>query len=53
MEEQLEFEDNDDNYTLCKVADIIHALFIAYGHDFYPYFDHIVGHFVKMIVSGF
>ncbi|KAF6207377.1 hypothetical protein GE061_018618 [Apolygus lucorum] len=49
VEEQLEDEDNDDNYTLGKVADIIHALFVTYKEDFYSYFDHIMGHFVKMM----
>ncbi|XP_014288134.1 importin-5 [Halyomorpha halys] len=49
VEEQLEDEDNDDNYTLGKIADILHALFFTYKQDFYPYFDMIIGHFIKMI----
>lgn len=52
VEEQLADENNDDIYTLSKVADIIHALFIAYKTDFFPYLDQIIGHFVKMLVSG-
>lgn len=51
VEEQLADENNDDIYTLSKVADIIHALFTAYKTDFFPYLDQIIGHFVKMLVS--
>lgn len=51
VEEQLEDEDNDDNYTLGKIADILHALFFTYKQDFYTYFDLIVGHFIKMVGS--
>ncbi|KAK9504651.1 hypothetical protein O3M35_010937 [Rhynocoris fuscipes] len=51
VEEQLEDEDNDDNYTLGKIADILHALFVTYKEDFFPYFDLIIGHFIKMIGS--
>jgi len=49
VEEQLADENNDDIYTLSKVADIIHALFTAYKTDFFPYLDQIIGHFVKML----
>ncbi|XP_039296349.1 importin-5 [Nilaparvata lugens] len=49
VEEQLLDEDSDDVYILSKVADIIHALFTAYKADFFPYFDQVVEHFVKML----
>jgi hypothetical protein len=51
VEEQLEDEDSEDVYIFSKVADIIHSLFLAYRLNFYPYFDQIVGHFVKCLVS--
>lgn len=51
VEEELKDEDNDDNYTVSKVADILHALFVAYREEFYPYFDQLLGHFVKMLSS--
>ncbi|KAL1132390.1 hypothetical protein AAG570_010345 [Ranatra chinensis] len=51
VEEQLEVEDNDDNFTLNKISELIHALFLVYGPDFFPYFDHIVDHFVKIMGS--
>ncbi|KAK7864488.1 hypothetical protein R5R35_003107 [Gryllus longicercus] len=49
VEEQLVDEDNEDVYLFSKVADIIHALFVAYKSNFYVYFDQIVGHFVKCL----
>ncbi|GFG38740.1 hypothetical protein Cfor_07043, partial [Coptotermes formosanus] len=49
VEEQLEDEDNEDVHIFSKVADIIHSLFLAYRLNFYPYFDQIVGHFVKCL----
>lgn len=52
VEEQLEDEDTDDNYTLGKIADILHALFVTYKEEFYSYFDLIVVHFIKMIVRS-
>lgn len=51
MEEQLEYEGTEDVYIFSKVADIMHSLFIAYKTSFYPYFDQIVGHFIKCLVS--
>jgi hypothetical protein len=51
VEEQLEDEDSEDVYIFSKVADIIHALFMTYKLSFFPYFDQIVGHFVKCLVS--
>jgi hypothetical protein len=51
VEEQLEDEDSEDVYIFSKVADIIHSLFLTYKLSFYPYFDQIVGHFVKCLVS--
>ncbi|XP_066591327.1 importin-5 [Prorops nasuta] len=49
VEEQLVDEDNEDIYTLSKIADILHALFITHKSTFFPYFDQIVGHFVKLL----
>ncbi|KDR17150.1 importin-5 isoform X1 [Zootermopsis nevadensis] len=49
VEEQLEDEDNEDVYIFSKVADVIHSLFLTYKLNFYPYFDQIVGHFVKCL----
>ncbi|EEB10904.1 Importin beta-3, putative [Pediculus humanus corporis] len=48
-EEQLEDEDCQDVHLLSKVADVLHSLFAAYKAAFYPYFDQIVGHFVKLL----
>lgn len=53
VEEQLEDEDCEDVYILSKVADVLHSLFATYKTSFYPYFDQIVGHFVKLLVSAF
>ena len=49
VEEQLVDEDNEDIYTLNKIADILHALFITHNSAFFPYFDQICGHFVKLL----
>ncbi|EFN77942.1 Importin-5 [Harpegnathos saltator] len=49
VEEQLADEDNEDIYTLSKIADILHALFSTYKSSFFPYFDQICGHFVKLL----
>lgn len=51
IEEQLEDEDCEDVHLLSKVADVLHSLFATYKTSFYPYFDQIVGHFVKLLVS--
>jgi hypothetical protein len=51
VEEQLEDDINDDIYMLSKIADIIHALLLAYKTDFFPFLDRIIGHFVKLLVS--
>lgn len=49
VEEQLADEDNEDVYTLSKIADILHALFTTHKSSFFPYFDQICGHFVKLL----
>ncbi|CAG5078833.1 Similar to Ipo5: Importin-5 (Mus musculus) [Cotesia congregata] len=49
VEEQLRDEDNEDVYTLNKVADILHALFATHKETFFPYFDQICHHFVKLL----
>ncbi|XP_058802795.1 importin-5 [Phymastichus coffea] len=52
VEEQLADEDNEDLYTLSKIADIFHALFITYKSTFFPYFDQLVGHFGKLLAPN-
>ncbi|XP_031831169.1 karyopherin beta 3 isoform X1 [Nomia melanderi] len=49
VEEQLADEDDEDVYTLSKIADILHALFTTHEASFFPYFDQICGHFVKLL----
>ncbi|CAH0388175.1 unnamed protein product [Bemisia tabaci] len=49
VEEELEDENSEDSFKLAKVADIIHALFVSYKTDFFPYFDQIIHHFIKML----
>ncbi|KAG7160960.1 Importin-5-like 1 [Homarus americanus] len=49
VEEQLLDEDDEDVYVLSKVADITHALFAAYGQHFFPFFDALLPHFVKLL----
>lgn len=49
VEEELADEDNNDICTLCKIADILHALFSTHKDTFFPFFDQICGHFVKLL----
>ncbi|XP_033332142.1 karyopherin beta 3 [Megalopta genalis] len=49
VEEQLADEDDEDVYTLSKIADILHALFMTHKSTFFPFFDQICGHFVKLL----
>ncbi|XP_029055806.1 karyopherin beta 3 [Osmia lignaria lignaria] len=49
VEEQLADEDNEDVYTLSKIGDILHALFSTHKSAFFPFFDQICGHFVKLL----
>merc|ERR1712106_410482 len=49
VEEQLLDEDDEDVYVLSKVADITHALFTAYGAQFFPFFDSLLPHFVQLL----
>lgn len=49
VEEQLADEDNEDIYALSKIADILHALFLTHKDSFFPFFDQICGHFVKLL----
>ncbi|XP_014231665.1 importin-5 [Trichogramma pretiosum] len=49
VEEQLADEDTEDIYTLSKIADIFHALFITHKSAFFPYFDRMVQYFVKLL----
>ncbi|XP_011304534.1 importin-5 [Fopius arisanus] len=49
VEEQLADEDKGDVFTLNKIADILHALFITHKEASFPFFDQICGHFVKLL----
>lgn len=49
VEELLAEEDSGDVYLLSKVADVIHGLFYAYKEDFFPFFNQVVPHFVKLL----
>lgn len=44
-------EETDTTYKISKLAEVIHALFKTHGTDFYPYFDALLPHFVKLLVS--
>jgi hypothetical protein len=46
-------KDDEDVYILSKVADILHSLFVAYKHQFLPYFDLIYQHFINLAVSPY
>uniref|UniRef100_A0A1W7RAB9 Importin-5 n=1 Tax=Hadrurus spadix TaxID=141984 RepID=A0A1W7RAB9_9SCOR len=48
VEEILLDEDDEDVYLLSKVADILHALFASYKQEFFPYFDHLLPHFIQL-----
>jgi hypothetical protein len=50
VEEQLEDEDGEDVYLLSKLSDVMHSLFSTYKEALFPYFDQVVGHYVKMLV---
>ncbi|XP_077987293.1 importin-5-like [Glandiceps talaboti] len=49
VEENLQDEDDDDNYTLSKVADVMHALFGTYHATVLPFFDQLLPHFVRLL----
>ncbi|XKL61021.1 hypothetical protein PGB90_008078 [Kerria lacca] len=44
-----ENDETDTSYKISKLADVIHSLFRTYNIDFYPYFDRVLPHFVKML----
>ncbi len=44
-------DESDTTYKISKLADVVHALFKTYSTDFFPYFDRILLHFVRMLVS--
>lgn len=48
-EEKLEDEVQDEIYKLTKISELIHAFFLTYKTDFFPHFDNIVHHFVRML----
>lgn len=43
------YEDGEDLHTLSKIADVLHALFLTHKTAFFPYFDQLCGHFVKLM----
>ncbi|XP_076164575.1 karyopherin beta 3 [Ptiloglossa arizonensis] len=49
VEEQLADEDDEDVYTLSKIADIVHAALTTHKSSFFPFFDQICGHFAKLL----
>ena len=49
MEEQLLDEDDEDTYSLSKVSDVLHSLFAAYGPQFFPLFDALLPHVVRLL----
>ena len=51
MEETLQDEDNDDSYILSKIADILHALFGTHRAELFPFFDTLLPHYIKLLVS--
>ena len=50
VEEQLVDEDDEDNYTLSKVGDLIHALFSTYKEGFLPAFNQLLPFAAKLLV---
>ena len=49
VEEQLEDEDDEDNYTLSKLGDLVHALFSTHKEAFLPVFDQLLPHLSKLL----
>ncbi|KAK2719944.1 importin-5-like [Artemia franciscana] len=49
VEEQLVGEDDEDVFQLSKISDVIHALMLTYKTSFFPVFDGLVHHFVKLL----
>ncbi|XP_028039951.1 importin-5 [Bombyx mandarina] len=52
LEEQLADEDNEDVYSLSRVADVLHALMSAYRDSFYPHFDTLLPHLVQLLAPN-
>lgn len=52
VEEQLADEDNEDIYGLSRVADVLHALMLAYRDAFYPHLDTLLPHLVQLLAPG-
>ncbi|KAJ0181346.1 hypothetical protein K1T71_003431 [Dendrolimus kikuchii] len=52
VEEQLADEDNDDIYSLSRVADVVHALMSAYRDAFYPHLDTLLPHLVQLLAPN-
>lgn len=46
-------EVNTDSLVLSKISDIMHALFSTYKEALMPFFDHLLPHFVKLMVCLF
>jgi len=51
VEETLVNEDDEDVYVLSKIADVMHALFVAYRESLFPVFDQLLPTFKKLLTS--
>ncbi|XP_070538592.1 importin-5-like [Ptychodera flava] len=49
VEENLQDEDDDDVFTLSKIADVMHALFGTYNDAILPFFEQLLPHFVRLL----
>ncbi|KAL3846795.1 hypothetical protein ACJMK2_017751 [Sinanodonta woodiana] len=49
VEETLLDEDDEDVYILSKIADVIHSLFGTHKEEFFPMFEQLLPHFVKLL----
>ncbi|XP_072935690.1 importin-5 [Epargyreus clarus] len=52
VEEQLADEDSEDVYGLSRVADVLHALMIAYRENFFPHLDSLLPHLIQLLNPG-
>jgi len=49
VEETLVNEDDEDVYVLSKIADVMHALFVAYRESLFPVFEVLLPTFAKLL----
>nr|CAH7769767.1 unnamed protein product [Callosobruchus chinensis] len=52
VQEQLEDEESDDIYVLCKITDVIHSMFVIFGERFLPAFDTVCNNFVQLLAPN-